>query len=111
MKRLRGEAASAGALSPDDADKPAGCAMPLTLAVSEGQRKKELALGISVRTGVGDSEEFETDTLTFMPGSQVRRGSFVALLEGNGAVQAYPTTRIITMLTSNQPTGLCFWHS
>lgn len=56
---------------PPSGDKPAGCAMPLTLQVSEGQRKKELALGISVRTGVGDSEEFESDTLEFMPGSQV----------------------------------------
>lgn len=53
------------------ADKPTGCAVPLSLEVSEGQRKKELALGISVRTGVGDSEEFESDTLEFMPGSQV----------------------------------------
>lgn len=54
------------------ADKPAGCAVPLIFEVSEGQRKKELALGISVRTSVGDSEEFESDTLEFMPGSQVR---------------------------------------
>lgn len=68
--RLRA-AANATSLppAPADANKPAGCAMPMTLAISNGQLKKELALGISVRTGVGDSEEFETDSLVFMPGA------------------------------------------
>lgn len=68
MPRLR---ATANDTVPPDANKPAGCAMPMSLAINVGQLKKTLSLGISVRTGVGDSEEFETDSLDFMPGSQV----------------------------------------
>ncbi len=44
--------------------KVGGCAMPLTLQVSDNQRKKDLALGISVRTPVGDSEEVSQSTMS-----------------------------------------------
>ena len=43
--------------------KVGGCAMPLSLEVSENQRKKDLALGISVRTSVGDSEEVNRESV------------------------------------------------
>lgn len=51
--------------------KVAGCAMPITLEVSKQQRKADLSLGISVRTGLGDSEEWITGPTTFIPGAQL----------------------------------------
>lgn len=104
MPRLRA-AANATSLPPADADKPAGCAAPLTLAVSNGQLKKELALGISVRTGVGDSEEFETDSLVFLPGSNVNitvpivpcKETLVGILVG-GPRKRHPSSSTIRLV-------------
>lgn len=55
----------------DSSIKVAGCAMPLSLHVNNSQRKANFSLGISVRTGLGDSEEWVTGATTFAPGAQV----------------------------------------
>lgn len=51
--------------------KVAGCAFPLTLEISNKQHKADLSLGISVRTGLGDSEEWTTGPLAFIPSAQL----------------------------------------
>ncbi|GAB5034330.1 Hypothetical protein NocV09_01801050 [Nannochloropsis oceanica] len=51
--------------------KVTGCAMPLTLDVSMQQRKANISLGLSVRTDLGDGEEWITGPVTYFPGAQV----------------------------------------